>query len=160
TAVARRYAEQYHGKVRYLEHKGHQNRGKSASRNLAIRNATGEYIAFLDADDVWLPRKLEQQVAILNAQPEAAMVYGLSQWWYSWTGKNEDSQRNFMHHLGVPPDTLLRPPTLFTRFFLHQDAALPNPSNIMVRRAAIARIGGFEEAFTGTYDVYEDQTFL
>src|SRR5919198_1004258 len=61
TAIARRYAEQHPGKVRYLEHNGHQNRGKSASRNLAIRNCTGEYIAFLDADDVWLPRKLEQQ---------------------------------------------------------------------------------------------------
>src|SRR5215467_1200932 len=71
--MALRYAEQYPTKVRYLEHEGHQNRGMSASRNRGINNARGEYIAFLDADDVWLPLKLEQQTAILESQPEAAM---------------------------------------------------------------------------------------
>src|SRR5437773_4242914 len=51
TEIALRYAEQYPGKVNYLEHEGHQNRGMSASCNLGIRNTKGEYIAFLDVDD-------------------------------------------------------------------------------------------------------------
>src|SRR5918997_3094056 len=92
--IALRYAERHPEKVRYLEHPGHRNRGMSASRNLGIRHAKGEYIALLDSDDVWLPHKLQQQVAILDAAPEAGMVYGLSQYWHSWTGKPQDIQRD------------------------------------------------------------------
>jgi hypothetical protein len=44
TEIAHRYAEQYAGKVRYLEHEDHQNLGMSASRNLGINNAKGKYI--------------------------------------------------------------------------------------------------------------------
>src|SRR6266566_8733383 len=90
TEIARRYAEEHSKRVRYFEHAGHQNRGMSASRNLGIRRSRGEFIGFLDADDVWLPHKLEQQLAILKAYPEAAMVYGPIQWWYSWTGNSDD----------------------------------------------------------------------
>jgi glycosyltransferase involved in cell wall biosynthesis len=154
--IARVVVEQHPGKVRYLDHPGHQNRGMSASRNLGIANAQGEYIAFLDADDVWLPDKLKKQVAILESQPEAGMLYGLSQWWYSWTGNPEDSQRDFIHELGVPPDTLIQPPTLLTLFFLSQQAAIPNPSNILVRREIFDKVGGFEEILRG---MYEDQAF-
>jgi glycosyltransferase involved in cell wall biosynthesis len=154
-AIARRYAEQYPERVRCLEHDGCQNRGMNASRNLGIRHAKGEYIALLDADDVWLPPKLQQQVAILESQREAAMVYGLSEYWYSWTGKPEDQHRDFVHDLGVPPDTLIQPPTLITRFFLEQKAAIPNPTDILVRREAIAQVGGFDEGIP----LYDDQSF-
>src|SRR6478672_466011 len=68
TAIALRYAQQYPEKIRYVEHEGHQNCGMSATRNLGICHAKGEYIAFLDADDVWFPYKLEQQVEIMKSQ--------------------------------------------------------------------------------------------
>ena len=76
TEIALGYARLYPQRIRYLEHEGHRNRGMSASRNLGIPHARGEYIALLDADDVWLPLKLERQVAILESDPESAMVYG------------------------------------------------------------------------------------
>src|SRR5689334_5372936 len=70
--IAQEYAAKYPDKIRYLEHHKHQNRGKSTSRNLGINHAKGEYICFLDADDVFMPLKLEKQLAILAAYPEAA----------------------------------------------------------------------------------------
>ena len=95
TSIAHHYAEKYPDKVRYLEHESHQNRGMSATRNLGIRHANGEYVAFLDADDVWLTQKLEQKVAILNSHPEAVMVCGPVQFWYSWTGNPDDMEKGY-----------------------------------------------------------------
>lgn len=160
TAIALRYAEQYPGKIRYVEHAGHQNHGMSASRNLGINHARGEYIALLDADDVWLPRKLQQQVAILDSHPEAGMVYGSSQYWYSWTGNPAALQDDFVPPLGVQPNTLVRPPTLLTLSYPLGKGHAPCPSDLLFRRQMVDRIGGFEETFQGIYQLYEDQAFL
>ena len=46
-----------------------------AARNAAIEKATGKYIAFLDCDDIWLPEKLEKQVALLESNQELGLVY-------------------------------------------------------------------------------------
>lgn len=153
TAIARSYAERDPQHVRYLAHPGHANRGMSASRNLGIRNAQGKYIAFLDADDVWFSNILEEQVAILEAYPEAAMAYGPIEYWFSWTGMPEDRERDYVEKLGVTPNTVIRPPKLFP-LFLRDKAAVP--SGILVRRHVIERLGGFEDTFQGEY---EDQVF-
>lgn len=153
TAVARRRARESPSRIRYLEHANHQNRGMSAARNLGISHARGSLITFLDADDVWLPTTLQDQVAILHDQPAAAMVYGPIERWYSWSGKPDDMGRDRVEDPGVQLDALIQPPELLIRF-LRRDAAVP--SGMLVRRAAIDRFGGFEEAFRG---VYEDQVF-
>ena len=57
------------------------NRGPAAARNRAIELASGELIAFLDADDVWTPNSLQARVDILLAEPDIDVVFGdLTQW--------------------------------------------------------------------------------
>lgn len=153
--IALGYVAQHPGIVRCLEHGERQNRGMSASRNLGIRNATGECIAFLDADDVWLPGKLEHQVALLSSHPEAGMVYGPTQWWYSWSDSSTDGQRDFVHPPNAPPGRLIRPPTLLAEL-LKSEGLSPCTCSILVRREILERTGGFEERFRG---LYEDQAF-
>src|SRR5215211_5536877 len=160
TQIALGYAERFPEKVLYLEHEGHENRGAAAARNLGLRQARGEYIALLDADDVWLPRKLEEQVAILDSHPEVGMVYGLSQYWHSWTMSPEDAHRDHVPKLGVQTDTLFEPPALSTLLYPLGRGTAPCPSDLLLRREAVERVGGFEEAFTGVYQLYDDQTFL
>jgi glycosyltransferase involved in cell wall biosynthesis len=160
THIARRYANQYLGKVRYIEHDGHQNRGMSASRNLGIKHANGKYIALLDSDDVWFPNKLEEQVEILETQPQAGMVYGTTQYWYSWTGNQEDLGRDFVSGLPVEPNALVEPPNLALASYPLGKGFAPCPSDLLVRREIIDRVGRFEEEFHSMYQMYEDQAFL
>jgi glycosyltransferase involved in cell wall biosynthesis len=155
TAIAQRYAQQHPHKVRYLEHDRHRNQGKSVSRNLGISEARGEFIAFLDADDVWLPEKLEEQVAILIAHPEAVMLYGRTQKWFGWTGDPADIQKDALTQLAVAPETLVQPPLLLIRF-LQNEHIYPCTCSMLVRREAFEKIGMFEEAFR---DAYEDMVF-
>jgi glycosyltransferase involved in cell wall biosynthesis len=154
TAMARSYADQHPDRVCYIEHHEHENRGMSASRNLGIMHARGRYISFLDADDALFPNSLAEQVAILEACEEAALVYGPLFWWYSWSGNPEDSGRDYIESLGVPSNTLIDPPKLLP-LFLQNKAAVP--SGILVRREAFEEFGAFEDVFRGEY---EDQVFL
>jgi glycosyltransferase involved in cell wall biosynthesis/SAM-dependent methyltransferase len=156
SAIARCYADQYPEKVYYLEHEGHQNRGMSASRNLGVRHAKGNYIAFLDGDDVWLPNKLEQQVAILESKPEAAMLYGRTQFWYSWTGDAESlKKRDYLTELGIEPNTLVQPPHLL-QLFLQDERTIACTCSVLIRREVFEKVGEFEESFR---DLYSDMVF-
>ncbi len=157
TTIAREYERAHADRIRYLEHPGHANRGMSASRNLGLAAAAGEYVAFLDADDVWLPRKLERQVALLERFPEAGMVCGPTEYWYGWTGRPEDLQRDGIVTLGVPEDALYHPPELLSLLYPLGQHPAPCNCSWLIKRKALERVGGFEESFTG---FYEDQALL
>jgi glycosyltransferase involved in cell wall biosynthesis len=168
TAIALRYAQQNPEKVRYVEHEGHQNRGMSAARNLGIRHSKGEYIAFLDADDVWLPYKLEQQVPILESHPEAAMLYGRTQFWFSWAennpvswGPSDDRNEDSMTITSIQFDTLIRPPTQLL-LLLQFKEIYPCTCSILIRRKVFEDIGGFEEDFRNALEdmVFHSKLFL
>ena len=61
-------------RIRYIRHK--QNKGRSAARNTGIKIAKGEYIAFQDSDDEWLPEKLEEQMEVFKtSSPQVGVVY-------------------------------------------------------------------------------------
>ncbi len=156
TEMARRYEREHADRIRYFEHAGHSNRGMSASRNLGISQARGEYVALLDADDVWLPSRLEEQVALFAAHPQAAMIYGNRQYWTSWEGGSRDVRADIVSEHGIPGDRLIHPPELFLLTYGEQRATNPG-SDVIFRREAALRLGGFEEAFR---TMYEDQAFL
>lgn len=62
----------YDERIRYF---WHENRGVSFARNRAIENSVGDYLAFLDSDDEWLPDKLSVQMAVLDQYPNLDMVF-------------------------------------------------------------------------------------
>ena len=64
--------QRYAGRITVVEG---EHRGNGPARNRAIARAHGEYLAFLDADDVWLPDKLARTVAVLDSDPGAMLVY-------------------------------------------------------------------------------------
>jgi glycosyltransferase involved in cell wall biosynthesis len=66
-------AEGYGDRVKLIHR---ENGGIGPARNTGIEQVTGEFIALLDADDIWEPQKLAQQLALLEAEPEVAMVFG------------------------------------------------------------------------------------
>jgi len=154
--IAQHRSAQMPEKVRYLQHRGGTNRGMSASRNLGIRAARGKYVCFLDADDLYLPEKLERQVAILESHPGAVMAYGPSLMWHSWKGSSNKRAHDYLRTLGVASESLVEPPRLLP-LFLSRQAATPGTCAIMVRRQVAEAVGGFEEEFRG---MYEDQAFL
>src|SRR5215471_7855638 len=62
------------GKIKYIRHDA--NKGDAGSRNTGIRNSSGDFLAFLDDDDEWLPEKLQMQVGLLrNSRVKVGGVY-------------------------------------------------------------------------------------
>jgi glycosyltransferase involved in cell wall biosynthesis len=161
THIALNYQKNHPDKVRFLEHDRHANMGISASRNLGIRNARGKYIAMLDADDVWVENKLEQQVEILETYPQAGMVCGNSKYWHSWTADPRDLSLDRYIHDTINPNrlklnSLIYPPLLLL-LTLNGEIDPIVPSDIILRKEAIEHVGGFENIFKS---MHEDQAFL
>lgn len=126
TDETRRCVEAFGPRVRYI----HQsNAGPSAARNTGIRASRGTFLAFLDADDVWLPRKLERQVAVMEADPEIGVVYT---WWahVDETGAPLPQTVQPTHH-GHVFEQLLR-------------GCFVTPAMSLIRRSCLDRVGLFD----------------
>lgn len=153
TAQAAEFAVDLPDLVRLVEHPGHRNRGMSASRNLGVRSARGELIAFLDADDVWEPDHLAQQVALLKSHPGVGMVCGRAMNWRNWAG---NGQRDTWSPLPFAPGTVVASPHMLTAVLRRGAFSVPICS-LLVQAHVLRTVGGSEEDFRG---MFEDQVLL
>jgi GT2 family glycosyltransferase len=109
------------------------NAGVGAARNTGFKASRGDLIAFVDADDLWLPGKLEEQVALLKSKPEFGWVYTDAFIVDHTAGKVLDRVGR-THSL---PDGDIAGSLLLNNFI-----ACPTP---LIRRSLLARVGGFDE---------------
>lgn len=114
------------------------NAGVAEARNTGLHHAQGEYIAFLDADDVWEPTKLEKQVPLLDRDPQVGLVDTAAQW--------------IDHH-----DYLLdhcHPPTISGNVWpwILEANTLSCGSTALVRRVCFEALGGFDQAVSPAED--------
>lgn len=153
TELAKKYAEKYPGKILYFEHENHQNKGLSASRNLGILHASGEFISFLDGDDVWCPGFLQQLLEIIKKEP-VSMVCEATEYWYQW---KENTKKDVIIPVGTKGDQLYPPPQLMMNLYPLGKGAAPCLCGLLVKKNILVKHGGFNEEFKG---MYEDQVFL
>jgi glycosyltransferase involved in cell wall biosynthesis len=127
------------GKLILLRHPGNINKGQAAALNLGLATATGEFIAILDSDDLYVPGKILKQVNFLNQFPQVGLVYG--------NGKGIDATGKVLYEINYdnriersdPNDVLL-------------DCYFLLPQNSLVRASVYQQAGSFDEALRSGQD--------
>jgi glycosyltransferase involved in cell wall biosynthesis len=130
------------GKIKYLYQ---QNGGPAAARNLALKHASGEFIAFQDSDDLWIPEKLEKQIAILRRNEDVGMVYSDSEWFgEQWEQQRKTSKKVRNHDL--------RKAEYFRRgkiFNVLLEYNFISTMSVLVRSRVLKQVGSFREQICG-----------
>lgn len=118
------------GKIRYFYQ---ENAGQSAARNTAIAHAKGKYLALLDADDMFMPTKVEEQVAYLEAHPECGLSYcGMYHFF------DPDVGKKYIFSVPTPSGVLFK--ELLQGNFI-------NPLSVVLRKELLDKYGSFEPTF-------------
>ncbi len=122
------------------------NAGVSVARNRGIACAQGEWVAFIDADDIWLPDKLQRQLALVQERPEAQMVCS---GWQSWTCTDPAPPPALLTQLANEPDDSARwgGPSGWIYGDLLK-ACCVWTSTVVMHRDLLARTGGFDPALS------------
>lgn len=131
-------------RISILQHPHAANRGEAASRNLLMKHATSEYVAFLDADDYFMPGRLTKAIQILDADPSVDVVYDAFEQFYD----DESEQEQFL--VRTTPDQRLHrlsgpeaPADLFG--WVMTNSTPMNIWQIVARREVYSRIPEFNE---------------
>lgn len=132
TDDTRQRLEPYQDRIRYVRQ---ENRGLSAARNRGIAEATGSWIALLDADDLWHPQKTALQIRALEQHPQACLI-----------GATAVGALPFPEHLPAEP-TLQ---DIEARYYLLRVPFAP--SSVLARRDCLQRLGGFDESLRSVED--------
>ncbi|MBE9179226.1 glycosyltransferase [Oculatella sp. LEGE 06141] len=114
------------------------NGGLAIARNRGIAQASGEFISFLDADDLWTSDKLEKQLDALQQHPQAAVAY-------SWTDWIDTCGQFVRHGRHLSPSGNVYADLLVSNF-------LENGSNLLVQKQALTNVGGFDESLPAAQD--------
>lgn len=122
-------------RVRYLPQ---TNQGVSASRNRGIQLSQGEFLAFLDADDQWLPDKLEAHLHHFSQSPTLGISFGRVEF-MTFQGEPTNSFSNSKRSNLQPQD-------------LYYENLIITPSNAIIRKAVLEQIGCFDPELSGTED--------
>jgi Glycosyl transferase family 2 len=130
----------YGDRVRYIYQ---QNRGLSAARNTGIGAAHGEFIALLDSDDLWLPDKLERQIAVCVQDPHIGLV-ATERFAIDETGQRLDYVAERCSRDGFCELTM-RDLLEFPAF---------SPSSVLARKDALLAVGGFDEQLQAAEDMH------
>ncbi|NET85484.1 MAG: glycosyltransferase [Moorea sp. SIO1F2] len=116
----------------------YENGGLPVARNRGIRRSRGEFITFIDADDLWKPDKLELQLAALHKNPEAGVAY-------SWTAFIDDNSKFLFAWQPLYWEGNVYPQLLIRNF-------ISSGSNIMVKRKYIEAAGEFDPSLKSVED--------
>ena len=114
-----------------------ENKGVSAARNRGVSQASGRFIAFLDSDDLWLPKKLSTQVEFFHQRPDALICQTEEIWVRN--GNRVNPKKRHKKHSGM-----IFEPSL--------ELCLVSPSAVMIRRDVLDSAGGFDETLPACED--------
>lgn len=116
------------------------NQGVAAARNLGIQRSTGQWLALLDSDDLWVPEKLERQFQYMGSHPEISLIHTGERWIRN--GKRVNPPKAYQKFGGDVFEKCL-------------PVCMIGPSTSVIRREIFDKTGGFDEAFP----VCEDYDF-